>query len=345
MKIGRVSSSEYDRTVIKYTGDKYLSRPFSGKREGLSVAEHVKIAGERLKKRKIFQESMAITCSKCGIMAAERAVMVAACAGVKASQAVVFVQVPVGMSEREVRNIICGAVESLEGREIQISDISISREIMERAVINVSVSGESVLSAPNGEKAVINTESTEEAAKQKEKKFSVVMLGAAAAEGTVVLREVFSEKLEGIYSKQFLDDGVLMEEIKAGAKFCTGGVVAEYMVPVKDGGVFGALWELGEQLHLGMRIDIKKIFISPPTVEICETLDISPYTMMGGGAALAVVSDTKSYLKCCEESGIRASVIGELFCGNDRLIINEDEERYVEPFREDGLMAYLKGTK
>ncbi len=342
MKIGRVSSSEYDRTVIKYTGEKYLSRPFSGKREGLSVAEHVKIAGERLKKRKIFQESMAVTCSKSGIMAAERAVMSAACAGVKASQAAVFVQVPADMSEREIRGLIRGAVESLEGREILISDISVSRENMERAVINVSVSGENVLPVLYGN-ADDDGVSVEEPVK--EKKFSVVMLGAAATEGAVVLREVFSERLEGIYSKQFLDDGTLMEEIKAGAGFCTDGVVAEYMVPVKDGGVFGALWELGEQLHLGMRIDVKKIIISPLTVEICETLDISPYTMMGGGAALAVVSDTEGYLNRCEKSGIRASVIGELFRGNDRLIVNEDEERYVEPFREDGLMAYLKGIK
>lgn len=343
MKIGRVSSSEYDRTVIKYTGENYLSRPFSGKREGLSVEEHVNIAGKRLKKRRIFQESMAVTCSKSGKMAAERAVTAAACAGVKAGQAAVFVQVPVGMSEREIRNIICGAVEVLEGREILISDISVSRENMERAVINVSVSGESVLPRLDGENMVRDMESTGNITKQQEKQFSVVMLGAAAIEGAVVLREVFSERLEGIYSKQFLDDSALMEEIKSGAKFCADGIAAEYMLPIKDGGIFGALWELGEQLHLGMRIDVKKIFISPLAVEICETLDISPYTMMGGGAALAVVSDTKAYLTCCKESGIRASVIGELFRGNDRLIINEDEERYIEPFREDGLMAYLKG--
>ncbi len=340
MKIGRVSSSEYDRTVIKYTGERYLSRPFSGKREGLSTADYVEIAGKRLRKRKIFQESMAVTCGKCGIMVAERAVMAAACAGVKANQATVFIQAPVRMSEHEIRNVICMAVETLENKGIEISDISVFREDTKRAVINVSVSGERFLKT-----TIRETEKSECAEERKEKKFFVVMLGAAAAEGAVALREIETERLEKVYSKQFLDDGCLMEELNIGDKLWTRGIDAEYMVPVKDGGVFGALWELGEQLHLGMKIDLKKIFIPPLAVEICETLDISPYTMMGGGAALAVVSDAKSYLRSCEEADIRAVVIGELCQGNNRLIINEDEERYIEPFREDGLMTYLKGIK
>ena len=113
------------------------------------------------------------------------------------------------------------------------------------------------------------------------------------------------------------------------------GLGIRHMHDVAEGGVFGAVWELCERLCAGVELDLKKIPICQETVEICEYFDVNPYQLKGDGALLFLTHDSTAAIKALKEAGISAAVIGRMNEGNDRILINEDETRFLEPNRVD----------
>ena len=105
------------------------------------------------------------------------------------------------------------------------------------------------------------------------------------------------------------------------------------MHDVAGGGIFGALWELGEKAGVGLQVHLKKIPITQETVEICEFLGYNPYEMRSDGALLFVTENGHTLVEALWQQGIAAEVIGMITDDNDRVIINEDEKRFLEPPR------------
>ncbi|MCD8110398.1 MAG: AIR synthase family protein [Clostridiales bacterium] len=117
-------------------------------------------------------------------------------------------------------------------------------------------------------------------------------------------------------------------------------LAAEYgvtaMHDVSEGGIFGALWELAESSGIGLEIDLKRIPIRQETIEICNFLDMNPYQLVSGGSMLMAVPDGGSLACVLQAAGIPAAVIGKAVPGNDRVILNEGERRFLErPARDE----------
>ena len=168
----------------------------------------------------------------------------------------------------------------------------------------------------------------------------IIMLGTAGAEGSMIMRKLYAEKLEGKYSKSFLETERLMDEAKSllRPEFVKKLFpYIKYSLAAGEGGIFAALWELSEQTHLGMTINLQDIMIDTLTIEICETLDTDPYVLLSGGCMIIISDAPEAAVAICAEAGIKAAVIGTLEKGNDKKIINNDELRFLEPFREDSL--------
>ena len=108
----------------------------------------------------------------------------------------------------------------------------------------------------------------------------------------------------------------------------TNGVSA--MHDISEGGIFGALWELAESSGVGLEIDLKKIPIRQETVEICNFYDINPYRLVSGGSLLLAARDGKSLVRWLETEGIPAVVIGKAVPGNDRVVVNDGDRRFLE---------------
>ena len=62
---------------------------------------------------------------------------------------------------------------------------------------------------------------------------------------------------------------------------------------------------------------------------------MNPYQLKGDGALLFLTHDSTATIKALKEAGISAAVIGRMNEGNDRILINEDETRFLEPNRVD----------
>lgn len=110
---------------------------------------------------------------------------------------------------------------------------------------------------------------------------------------------------------------------------------ATAMHDMRNGGVFGGLYELAGRLGVGLSIDLKKIPVRQETIEICEFFDLNPYGLLSGGSLLIVAEDGDGMVKALQEAGIPAAVIGRTTDNNDKVLHNGEEIRFLEPARPD----------
>ena len=103
------------------------------------------------------------------------------------------------------------------------------------------------------------------------------------------------------------------------------------MHDVRNGGIFGALWEISRKLGVGLCADLKQIPVRQETIEICEFYNLNPYELLSGGTLIMLARDGRQLAERMETEGIAASVIGRTNGGNDRIIKNGEETRYLEP--------------
>lgn len=110
---------------------------------------------------------------------------------------------------------------------------------------------------------------------------------------------------------------------------------------VTEGGIFGALWELAEGAGVGLTVDLKKLPVRQETVEVCEFYEISPYELTSGGCLIMMADNGYDLVRELEEKQIPAVVVGKTTDNNDRVVINEEERRFLEPPKSDEIHKVL----
>ena len=115
------------------------------------------------------------------------------------------------------------------------------------------------------------------------------------------------------------------------------------ILELSEFGIFGGLWEFEEIHGHGLNIDLNKISIRQEVIEICEHLNVNPYTYPSTGSFI-IRSDRAYELKdYFEKNNIQAEVIGYETKDLGRVIINEDEIRFLTP--PDRLLKDEQGVK
>lgn len=167
----------------------------------------------------------------------------------------------------------------------------------------------------------------------------LVMTKWTGLEGTAIIAANKEEELRTKYTgefidgaKQFINHISVVKEARIGKAM---GVTS--MHDVTEGGIFGALWEVAAASNVGLVIDLKKIPIKQETVEICEYYDINPYLLISSGCMLMATDRGNDLVDALAKEGIPAAVIGKVTSGKERIIMNEDEKRYLEPPKSDEL--------
>lgn len=168
--------------------------------------------------------------------------------------------------------------------------------------------------------------------KEKTIGYDIVMSKRMAMEGTALLallqRETLNERFDELYVKQaedYMNTLSVTQEADIGER-C--GVKA--MHDVSETGIFGALWELAEQLNAGIEVNLKKINVNQETIEFTEYMEINPYTMPSQGALLMVAEDGVHLVNELEKSGVEAAIIGKVTENNDKVVLNNEERRFLE---------------
>lgn len=171
----------------------------------------------------------------------------------------------------------------------------------------------------------------------------IVMTKWAGLEGTSIIAKEKEEELSTKYRKEFIQGAIrFIEHISVVKEAMIGrsmGVTS--MHDVTEGGIYGALWELGEASHVGLEIDLKKIPLKQETVEICEFYNLNPYQLISSGVMLMVTDKANALVSELQKNNIPATIIGRVVKGNDRLVINDDEKRFLAPPKSDELYKVL----
>ena len=321
MKSGKVSEAVLKRSVIKLVNKQekqhMVSKAAVGSDAGLFACEEM-------------TGVMAVSCtmlSGCerglAAVALHRACNSLAAAGGSPTAVALQLTLPETAEETELKGLMQEALSACEEAGVVLANghTQISAFVTEPVISATAIGSSS--SVMTLEETVFGSD--------------LVMTKSAGFAGAVLLAKHYRENLHERYTYAFID--------KAAAREAEVSVLPEikvlkelgirHMHDVAEGGVFGAVWELCERLNAGVELDLKKIPICQETVEICEYFDVNPYQLKGDGALLFLTHDSTAVIKALKEAGIPAAVIGRVNESNDRVLINEDETRFLEPNRVD----------
>lgn len=171
----------------------------------------------------------------------------------------------------------------------------------------------------------------------------VVMTKWMGLEGTSLIASARMQELAARYPlglvEQAADFDRFLSAIPEAATAVQSGVSA--MQAVREGGVFGGLWQLAKANGVGLVIDLKQIPVKQETIEVCEFYDVNPYELLSGGSMLMITQGGTRLVSQLAEQGISAAVIGRTTDNNDRILVNDEEKRFLEPARHDSLYRVL----
>ena len=325
--IGPVGTAENERLTTRLGRERYLRRRPAGFGEDADITARIAIAAEADRGLRTATGTMSGTDPRIAAMAVERARAALAAIGREAAAMTLLLSVPEEMPEADIREYLRPAYAAAA-----FEDVTIVREKRENVLAHVSACGEATAEAAG---------QTAEAGCAAEPKWYVVMAGPAGIEGTLLLYEANRETMEARYPKHFLESAEELPKKATTAEIIRAGLAggAAAAVPGGDGGVYGALWKLGEKLRCGMRIELPAIPIAQITIETCEMIDTDPYQIPAGGSVLFVTAEPEKLLRALQdafsETGAPAdaAVIGYLTKEAARILENRGEERYLEPYR------------
>lgn len=158
-------------------------------------------------------------------------------------------------------------------------------------------------------------------------------------EGTSIIAKEKEADLTGRFAAPFIETAKGFSQylsVVEDARIAVSAGVTS-MHDVTEGGIFGALWEVGKSSNKGLAINLLDIPVRQETVEICEVFGLNPYELISSGSMLITSPDGNEVVRRLKAAGINAAVIGKVTDSNDRVIINGDEKRFLEPPKSDEL--------
>lgn len=230
-----------------------------------------------------------------------------------------------------------------ELREIKLRNML--EKLNEHAkVIGVSIANTEVHVLPGLEKMVVQCTAMEltkdvfDACEKKAKPGQdLIMTKWIGLEGTVALVGEKLTQLQTRYPLQLLEQAAEFEKhlsiIPEAATAMKSGATAMHVV--REGGVFGALWEFAQSSGVGLVVDLKRIPVKQEAIEVSEFFDINPYELLSGGSLLIAADHGMDVVSALHEQGIMAAIIGKFNDSNDRVVINGEEKRFLEPAKHD----------
>ncbi|WP_026651490.1 AIR synthase-related protein [Butyrivibrio proteoclasticus] len=162
-------------------------------------------------------------------------------------------------------------------------------------------------------------------------------------EATAMIAKEKYDELATRYPSTFIHDAMdfknilnVRKDIEAAME---SGITAAH--DISNGGIFAALWEFASKAGVGLDVDLRRIPIRQETVEICDHFGLNPYQILSGGALLLSTDNGERLVGDLQEKGIPAAIIGRTIKGNDRMIHNLEEERYLDLPQSDEALKIL----
>ncbi len=332
MKIGKLPENIYKRSVLKelrYKRKEIISGAGIG--NNCAVFSPVKEA---------VVTSMAFMAGKAdhiGLAAVHRAVNQIAASGAEPLAVTGVLLLTEETLEEELKIVVRQMEKTCEEIGIQAAglDVSVIPEMRVSGIDNLMLTITCIGKFSGKEKNLQPDQKTLEDYVKPEQ--DVVLTKWVGLEGTYRIAREKENELGKRFSAEYIEEAKGFDRylsiIPEAATAMESGVRA--MHHVSEGGIFGALWEMAERSGVGLEIELKKIPIRQETVEICNYFDINPYALLSSGCLLMTADNGYELAESLHKKGINAAVIGRTTDSNDRLIINEEEKRFLTPAQQD----------
>lgn len=340
MKLGNVTGVVYDRSIHKKLNI-IRKEMINGAVRGedcavlaFDVSEDTGIRtgdGSCVKALAAAQAQKAYSGEDCGKYAVFAAVNQAAGAGAKAPAGVLMhILLPVQSEEQTLRRIVEDAQEAAAGLNAALAEV--------KASVTAAVNRPVVFAAALGAcERVTKGQGISMAGRE------IVMTKWAGLEGSAMLAERCAEQLRERYPSYLIEEAAKFDRflsiVPEAAAATKSGV--SMLCAAAEGGIFRALWTLAERAGAGLEVDLKKIPIRQETVEICNYLNLNPYELAGNGSLLCAAEHGEVLVRKLGRIGIPAAVIGTVTANHDRVIVNGEERRFLEPAKADEIYKIL----
>ena len=160
----------------------------------------------------------------------------------------------------------------------------------------------------------------------------IILSGSVGKAGMVKLFNNHKEELELVYPVIFLEK---MGHRMAGRLPLVEVEIARFykstaMIPLGEGGLLAGLWNLGDRDKAGIKIYADRLKYEQETIELCNHFNLNPLEISSDGAYLLVTDSGEELTYALRKAGIEAVCIGEVTKDKKRVIVFEDEERFIE---------------
>lgn len=326
MKTGKITESVLRRSVLKYIHRRDYEMP-KGAGTGVDCA-FLKCDGNYLA---VSTQAITLPVTDAGKYAVYAAVNNLAVEGRRAKWITMALTLPESMQEQQLQKLVkqmddvCGELDiQIVGGHTEVTDA------VKTPVITVTALGEEPLYT-----RCQDTKSPKELTDKT--KLAIVMTKWIGLEATAMISKEKERELLTRYPNSLVKSAQNFDRyLSIIPEAATAGRSGVYtMHDMRNGGVFGALYELAKRMGVGLSIDLKKIPVRQETIEVCEFFDLNPYELLSGGSLLIVTEDGETLVEELTKGNIEAAVIGTTMPGNDKLVINEDETRFLEPAKPD----------
>lgn len=152
-------------------------------------------------------------------------------------------------------------------------------------------------------------------------------------------KEILDIYSEDIINKALVDESQLLVAKEAGI-FMKENITGA-MHDVSEGGIFAALWDMAEYSGVGLEVDLRQIPVKQEIIEICELFNINPYILDSMGCLLMTCENGCDIINMLHQNGIEAAVIGKITKGNDRIIHNSEEDRFLGLPEQDEIYRFI----
>ncbi len=334
MRIGKITENALKRSVLKQIRTEYKGI------ESAAVGSDCAFSYEK----KTFSAVCTVTAdvSDAGFYAVAKAANSLIAQGLEPDHVTLSILLPADAEEKSLKTIVKDALEAAKmcGTTYAGGHTEVTAAVS-RAIVTATAVGMEALTAKMGDGAVAAISGRRPSPSPKPRAGQdLVITKWIALEGTAMLAKEKKAELSTRYPVPFIDgaaDFRALLDIRKEAELLESVSVHD----LSNGGVFAALWEMAERAGCGLRVDLKSIPVKQETIEICEFFEVNPYLLLSGGALLLACDDGERLVETLEEAGIHATVIGSLREGNDRIIVNDDEERFLELPQADEIHKVL----
>ncbi len=322
MRIGKITENALKRSVLKLLRTEY--------KDVKSAAVGSDCAFSSNKEAFSAVSTVTADVSDPGFYAVMKAQTALFSQGITPDHVTVSIMLPADAEEKTVKDIVKGAISAAKmcdvpyaGGHTEVTD-AVNRALVTATAVAGKSEENLTLSKPEAGDDLVITK-------------------WIALEGTSMLAAERKENLSSRYPIPFIEEAERFKELldiraeAAVAVESSAGAIHD----ISSGGIYAALWEMSERAGCGLEVDLRKIPVRQETIEICEFFEINPYQLLSGGALLLAAKDGESLVKKLEDKGIPAVVVGALKEGNDKIIINGEEKRYLESPQADEIHKVL----